>query len=361
MIAFVVAVAMVIAPPADAAVDEPPADAPVAAPADAAAPVETPGEVVIRVDPLDERRQTPPPAKPPKAAPDPTPPHTEHYGIASRAANRDDLAKHPPPPKPVPSEEAVARDTGVELEAEGTGKDKGKPKRPGSPQRFELEFKLGPYLPDVDRRYEGPGFGPYAMIYGRTDGNGVTNRPPRLGVMPVVGFEWQFLYLAGPLGIGTQIGFFRDKAKALLLEPPDSGSVRSAADDTSFGMVPLALLLTYRLEIFADQYKVPLVPYAKGGLAYAFWWSRDGNGDIARNMAGQRGRGGVPGWQVNLGGMLRLDFIEPSVAQAFDKLTGINHTYIFGEYQLSRINNFGVGNTISLGDSTWFAGLAIEF
>jgi hypothetical protein len=25
------------------------------------------------------------------------------------------------------------------------------------------------------------------------------------------------------------------------------------------------------------------------------------------------------------------------------------------------VNNFGVGNSIALGDTTWFAGLAIEF
>jgi hypothetical protein len=34
---------------------------------------------------------------------------------------------------------------------------------------------------------------------------------------------------------------------------------------------------------------------------------------------------------------------------------------VFGELQLSRVNNFGVGNSIALGDTTWFAGLAIEF
>ncbi len=179
--------------------------------------------------------------------------------------------------------------------------------------------------------------------------------------MPVVGFEWQFLYLAGPLGLGTQVGFFRDTAKALLVTPSDDGSLRSAADDTSFAMVPLALTLNYRFEYLADRLRVPLVPYAKGGLAYAFWWTKDGSGNISRNSQGEKGSGGVPGWQGNAGLMLRLDFIEPSVAKSFDKRSGINHTYLFGEFQLSRIANFGIGNTIALGDATWFAGLAMEF
>ncbi len=36
-------------------------------------------------------------------------------------------------------------------------------------QRFEAEIKLGPYLPEVDSRYSGPGFGPYATIFGRAE------------------------------------------------------------------------------------------------------------------------------------------------------------------------------------------------
>ena len=125
-------------------------------------------------------------------------------------------------------------------------------------------------------------------------------------------------------------------------------------------MVPLALTVGYRFELLADRFKVPLVPYAKGGLTYAFWWSRDG-GEIAENMAGEKARGGTWGWQINAGGMLRLDFIEPGTAKKLDASTGINHTYLFGEYQLARITNFGQDDAVSLGDSTFFVGLAMEF
>ena len=335
---------------------EPTAEAP-APPTTADAPpanADGPEEVVVRTDPLDK----PPPKKKKKAetVPEP-PPTTDHYGIPSRAAGKDELAKQPAPAQPPPSQEAAARDTDVGLAEEGEIHGGRKP----SPQRFALEFKLGPYLPAVDRRYDGPGLGPYATIFGRTNSRGEADAEPKLGVMPVLGFEWQFLNVAGPLAIGTQVGFFRDTAKALLVEPDDDGNVRSAADDTAFGMVPLALLLSYRFEYMADKLRVPLVPYAKGGLAYAFWWTKDGNGNISRNSMGEKGSGGVAGWQVNAGAMIRLDFLEPNAAIRFDQISGINHTYIYGEYQLSRIANFGAGNSIALGDSTWFAGLAIEF
>jgi hypothetical protein len=275
----------------------------------------------------------------------------------------------PPPPepgviptegkaKPPPSDAALDRDNPL-AQPDRTRRDRAG--RPGSPQRFALEFKMGPFLPDIDREYTGPGLGPYATVFGKTDSTGQAIDQPKPFPMPLVAFDWQFLYLAGPLGIGVQAGFFRDKAKALIAEPMEDENLRSDADNTTFGMVPLALLLSYRLELLPDRLRVPLVPYAKAGLAYSIYWIKSGSGNIARNSRGEAGRGGVPGFQVNAGAMLRLDFLEPGTAKKLDNVTGINHTYLFGEYQVSRVNNFGAGRAPSLGDNTWFAGLAIEF
>jgi hypothetical protein len=260
--------------------------------------------------------------------------------------------------KPPPSDAALRREDPL-AQPDRTRRDRAG--RPGSPQRFALEFKVGPFLPDIDRDYAGPGLGPYATVFGRTDSTGQAVDQPKPFPMPVVAFDWQFLYLAGPLGIGVQAGFFRDKAQALLTEPMAGENLRSSADSTTFAMVPLALLLSYRLEILPDKLRVPLVPYAKAGLAYSIYWVKSGSGNIARNSRDEAGRGGVMGFQVNAGAMLRLDFLEPGTAKKLDNVTGINHTYIFGEYQLSRVNNFGAGRAPSLGDNTWFAGLAIEF
>ena len=272
----------------------------------------------------------------------------------------------PPPPeldydqsrqRTPPGEEALERESDLEdglTEEQFQG-------RQASPQRFELEIKFGPYLPDVDRNYAGSGYGPYATIYGRTDDQGVVTGQPRKGVYSVLSFEWQFINLAGPLSLGTQLGYFRDSADALIDEPvADGESVRSSADQTNFHVIPVFVLVGYRFELLADRFKVPLVPYVRGGVGYGFWVEKKG-GELAINDAGQKSRGGSWGWQANLGLMLRLDFIERASAVDLDRLTGINHTYLFGEWQFSRLDNFGADKAMSVGDDTFLVGLAIEF
>jgi hypothetical protein len=287
------------------------------------------------------------------AADDPEP-AAPHDGTEDEAVKpvtyRKSLAAPPAPPP---------TDSKTEVSTKRTGKTKFK--RSGSRQRFAVEVKLGPYIPDVDRNYSGPGRGPYATVFGKTGSDGNATGDPKAAVMGSVGFEWQFIYLAGPMGLGFQTSFVRDKADALLANPAPGENVRSAADNTTFSVLPLALQLVYRFEYLADRFRVPLVPYAKAGLAYGFWWSKDGSGKIARNSKGDKGSGGTIGWQLNFGGMLRLDFIERATARSLDQQTGINHTYLFGEYQVSRIDGFGSKKSISIGDNTWFAGFAFEF
>lgn len=260
----------------------------------------------------------------------------------------------------VPPPEAVARQSEVDLSQDAD--PKADPNY-ASPQRFALEIKFGPYLPEVDTRYDGPGLGPYAEIFGETNGSGVANDDPRLGLMAKVGFEWQFYNLGGPFLVGTSVGFFQDRADALLASPdPNANSVRSPADRVRFNVVPLSLDVGYRFEMLADRFRVPLVPYAKGGLAYGFWWSRGGASGVTENDAGVKGRGGSIGWQASLGLMLRLDFLERGTARELDRATGINHTYIFGEYQFQGLDGFGGAlQKVSVGDDTFYLGLAIEF
>ena len=97
-------------------------------------------------------------------------------------------------------------------------------------------MKLGPYVPDVDLHWEGSGPGPYESVFGKTDSLGRAVDAPTPGVMAAFGFEWQFFYLGGPFGVGLQVAFFRDKAKAIIAEPvPPDESVRSEADSVTFG------------------------------------------------------------------------------------------------------------------------------
>lgn len=335
-----------------------------------AAPASTPAAPPVTDDNLEAAEVDPDaPGAPPEEAVPPGPsaePQPAPEGEPMEPEEADPWAETPPSEHSPPAAVAVERQAGDGL----SQALKQPPPKKGyakykSPQRFGLELKFGPYLPNVDLNYNGPDeFGPYGKVFGRTDERGVANAAPKRGLMGAAAFEWQFLNPrgSGPLGLGYSISFFRDSAKALLAEPdPDADSVRSEADSTVFWTMPMALQLVYRFELLADRWNVPIVPYGKGGLAWALWWSKDGNGDVSRNSRGEKALGGVWGYQLNVGGMLQLDFLERGTSRSLDRTTGINHTYLFGEYQFSRIDNFGRKESMSLGDSTWFLGLAIEF
>ncbi len=295
-----------------------------------------------------------------RAPPPPPPPPAEAQRPVSAEAGAPPSA--PParraggPPAP-PPRAALERQASVRFP---TAKKRGLYKPPGSPQRFELEVKLGPYVPEVDRRYDGPGLGPYATIYGTTDENGLATGAPKPGPVGFVSFEWQFFYVYGALGLGLQAGFFRDTAKAPLADPPPDGPARSEADDTSFNVLPLSLTLGYRFSYLDDRFHVPIVPYLRTGLGYGFWWSTDGRGKVAENDAG-KASGGSWGWQVSAGGMLRLDWVSFRATRSMDAETGVNHFALFGEYQVLRLDDFGSGKALSVGDATWLLGLAVEF
>lgn len=257
------------------------------------------------------------------------------------------------PPRNIPSRAALERQSTVDL-------DGGAQAPTESPQRFAVEVKFGPYLPRVDEKIDPSSFGPYTAIFGEVGDFGIAVAEPKRGLYSAISFEWQFAKFGGPLSIGGQVGYFRDKADGLLAVPED-GNLRSQADQVTFTVIPVAVLLGYRFELAADRWKVPLIPYARGGLAYGFWWSRDGSGDVSTNSLGEKGRGGSLGWQANLGVMLQLDFIDRASARSLDRHTGINHTHVFGEYQLLRVDGFGSDERMSVGDDTYMLGLAVEF
>ena len=275
----------------------------------------------------------------------------------SAEADEDELEYGEGDPLAAPRPEAVERQSTVDLASTTKVPSKDDPNYE-SPQRFAFEFKMGPYLPDVDRSF-GDGLGPYAQIFGETNDQGIADEEPRKGLFTVFSFEYQFYDLGGPFSVGTSIGIFQDRAKALLANPTEE-TARSSADTVRFNVIPVTLLLGYRFELLADRFKVPLVPYVRGGLGYGFWWSRGANGNISTDSTGTKGRGGSWGWQVNLGGMLRLDWLERASSLDLDRVTGINHTYLFGEYQFSRLDGFS-GGQVSVGDDTFLVGFAIEF
>lgn len=292
---------------------------------------------------LEYAEETPPPPELEYAEETPPPPELDYDQTRQRQA---------------PSDEALARQSDQEDELGKAGYQK----RKESPQRFLLELKFGPYLPDIDRAYAGSGLGPYANVFGVQGDDGIATGEPKKGLFSVLGFEWQFYHLGGAFSLGTTIGMFRDKAQALQLEPDAEGSYRNKADQATFNVVPITVLLGYRFELLADRFRVPLVPYARAGLGYGFWWAtKGGRGDISTTMDGQKTRGGSFGWQANLGLMLRMDFIDRASAIDLDRNTGVNHTYLFGEWQFSHLDGFGSPKRLSVGDDTFLVGFAVAF
>lgn len=217
-----------------------------------------------------------------------------------------------------------------------------------SPRRFYFEFKMGPFAPDIDSEFDGPG--PFEHIFG--DGSDIM-------------FKWeldvQLWQGFGSLGIGAQVGYYTTSANPYLDDGSASGSTNAtrSSSETSVTLLPLSLLAVYRFDWPAVTWGVPLVPYVKFGLNYTAWWI-DVDGETA-SVDGDDAAGGSIGWQFNAGAALLLDVLEPSAAKNLDVELGINHTYLFFEFVHVQADGFGSETSLSVGDTSWNAGIAFEF
>ncbi|MBW2733023.1 MAG: hypothetical protein JRH20_11580 [Deltaproteobacteria bacterium] len=219
-----------------------------------------------------------------------------------------------------------------------------------SPQRFALELKLGPFIPDIDGEFSGNS--PYEDILGSDP-----------GLMFQTEFDFQVWRGFGSIGVGGSIGYFTKGGAPFADDSvdgaPASGNI-TVAGETSITLVPLSLLAVYRFDVLAQRYNIPLVPYIKLGLSYTFWFMDKGDGSIA-SYEGDDAEGGSLGWQINLGVALLLDVFEPQSAKTLDMDLGVNHTYIFIELYHLDANGFSGETALNVGDTSFLAGLAIEF
>lgn len=219
-----------------------------------------------------------------------------------------------------------------------------------SPQNFALEFKLGPYTPNIDGEFNG-GASPFADLFGDSSGIMITGEA-----------DWQLWRGFGSIAVGLAMGYFSRSAEPFADDGSGnpSQSTERVAGETSITLFPISVLAVYRFDVLAERWKIPLVPYVKLGLNYTFWWIRKGNGDVA-SVDGDDANGGSLGWQFNLGIAVQLDIFEPEVAKTLDANSGINHSYLFFEMMHLAADGFGSETTLDVGDTTWLAGLAIEF
>jgi len=212
---------------------------------------------------------------------------------------------------------------------------------------WNVGLKFGPYTPDVDAEFSGEG--PFERTFGSKD-----------GLMSQLDVERFFLYPLGQLGLAATLGFHAKSAKAFeerngeLVRIPDG-------ERTGFKLIPTALSAVYRFTHLDDRYGIPLVPYGKVGLAYYTWWVTKPGGDLAETGSGKKARGGSLGWQGSVGLALRAERLDRTAAQSLSNEFGVEHAGLYAELSVAQVDGFGSDSKLSVGDTTWFAGVNFEF
>ncbi len=202
-----------------------------------------------------------------------------------------------------------------------------------------FEFKLGSYQPNVDREFNGDG--PYQTFFGDSS-----------MLLWDTQLDYHLWQDVGKLSLGFHAGYGRVRSGTL----DQDGQQLDLDESARLRLIPLRTSLVYRYDYSAHRHNIPLVPVLKAGLNYTLWRASDPGGDTSV-IGDQRGAGGRPGWHASAGLHLHLDFFDRPGAAAFAMTWGIQNTYLFAEYMVTR--NFGDG--INLGDNHWSFGLAFEF
>jgi hypothetical protein len=211
--------------------------------------------------------------------------------------------------------------------------------------RWNVGIKVGPYTPGIDQQdSKGDPFDD--MFYG-------------LMWLPQLDVDFLVWRGSGQLGIGGSAGYAGKTGKAYL-----DDDTRSPGDKTSFRMVPLAATATYRATQLDDLYGIPLVPYARGGLAYYIWWMTAPSGNIARFIEADGSTNKAAGASLGLVGAvglaIRAERLDRDAALSMRE-GGVQHAGFYVEGSLGWVDGFGSDKKLSLSEATWFGGVNFEF
>lgn len=218
-------------------------------------------------------------------------------------------------------------------------------------------LRVGPYTPDIDAQF-GTSPGPYQDMFGGAR------------YTPMIDVDRILWHPMGQLGVGGSIGYMQKSAHAWVegSTPGDPERMRSPGDENTFRLIPLALTATYRFTYLDDEFGIPLVPYVRGGLAYYVWWVRS-NGSTAgacwdgthtQGCDADKARGASLGVVGSIGLAIRAERIDANAASSM-KQSGIQHAGFYGELSMAKVDGFGSATKLSVGDTTWFAGVNFEF
>lgn len=215
-------------------------------------------------------------------------------------------------------------------------------RRRQSPQEWAVELRFGPYYPKVDDEFKG-GAKPFKQVFGDS-----------WHFYFGLEVDWQALRVPRVLSFGPGFGWGYTHMSAPAMK---TGKNELSAETTSLWIMPMYVAGVLRLDVLAEEANIPLVPYAKLGLGYAWW--RASNELGGSNYDGIAGKGHSYGIHAAGGLALQLDFLEVAATQQLDNSVGINHSYAFFEWVYSDLGGLG-GSQMHVGTSSWVTGLAME-
>lgn len=214
-----------------------------------------------------------------------------------------------------------------------------------SPRSFVLELKLGPYTPLIDSAVF-PNLGPndqrpYARVFGGT---------PML--MGEIGLEYMIWQKFGTISAGISVAYAEKFGKAV-----DAETGQKADQSTGLRILTVRPGVSYRFDLLALKYKIPLVPYVKGQFVTMPWWVV--NGGKLEYADGLPGEGVAFGFAGTVGLSLMLDILDQRLARDFDSSMGVNHTYLFAEFNFQEMSRSSTVPLI-LSSRHWLFGLAFD-
>jgi hypothetical protein len=206
--------------------------------------------------------------------------------------------------------------------------------RPG----WNVELRFGPYRPNVDSEFadRGQSARPYEQLFSSSR-----------HLMMQLEIDRQVSRRGGTWAAGFAVGYYNVTAAAL------SADLQSrAGDQTGLRLIPLSLSAVYRADSLRRRFGSPAVPYAKAGLDCTLWQISD------TSQADIDGR--TFGWHAAAGVTLDLSPLDPEAAASLKHESGVEQLALFAEVAYYRLDGFGSGSALRVGDTTWFAGLMLE-
>jgi uncharacterized protein (TIGR03382 family) len=221
--------------------------------------------------------------------------------------------------------------------------------------KWHVGLRLGPYTPDIDKQF-GMEPGPYAEMFGGYQ------------VLPMLDIDRIVWTGFGQLGFGGSLGYMQKSANAWADPVPGEDRMRSSGDENTFRMWPIVATAVYRFTWLDDNYGIPVVPYVRGGISYYIWWMRTNgktseacwDGTNTPDCDADKAVGATIGVQGSIGLAIRAERVDAAAASAM-RQGGIMHAGFYGELQMAKVDGFGSEFKLSVGDTTWFAGVNFEF